>query len=53
MINLTQKDIGEFKELFLKETGKSISDAEAEKYARSVLGLVALVVQPEFLTSDT
>lgn len=52
MIELTAQDVGEFKALFRKETGKDITDEEARKYAMSVLRLVALVVQPESLSSD-
>lgn len=52
MIELSVQDIGEFKVLFKKETGKDITDEEARKYATSVLRLVSLVVQPESLSSD-
>lgn len=52
MIELTPQDIGEFKALFKKETGKEITDDQAREYALSVLHLVALVVQPESLSSD-
>lgn len=52
MIELSAQDIGEFKALFKRETGKDITNAEARKYAMSVLRLVALVVQPESLSSE-
>lgn len=43
---LTAQDIGEFRELWQKETGQSISDEAARKYAEDVLGLVAIVMEP-------
>lgn len=46
MIDLTPEDIGEFRELYRRETGHAISDDEARAYALSILELVALVVRP-------
>lgn len=53
MIELTAKDVGEFKALFKEETGKDITDEQARAYALNVLHLVALVAQPESLHSDS
>ena len=52
MIELTTQDVGEFKALFEKETGKAITDAQAREYALNLLHLVALVVQPASLPAD-
>ncbi|MBI1812416.1 hypothetical protein HY285_00810 [Candidatus Peregrinibacteria bacterium] len=52
MIELTPQDVGEFKALFRKETGKDITDAQAREYALNLLHLVALVIRPESLPAD-
>ncbi len=52
MIELTPQDVGEFKALFKKETGKDITDAQAREYALNLLHLVALVIQPESISSQ-
>lgn len=51
MMELTPQDIGEFRVLFKKETGKDITDEQAREYALNALHLVALVVQPESLST--
>lgn len=43
---LSQEDIGQFRELWQKETGQSISDELAREYAEDVLGIVALIAEP-------
>lgn len=45
-MKLTDTDIGEFRELWRKETGQNISDKVAREYAEDVLGLVAIVTEP-------
>lgn len=45
-MQLTDTDIGQFRELWRKETGENISDETAREYAGDILGLVALVVEP-------
>ena len=47
MLELTPQDIGEFKALFKKETGKDITDEQAREYALSLVNVVAFAVQPE------
>lgn len=42
-MQLTQQDIAEFKVLWKQETGKDITDAEAEQYAQDIIGLVRIV----------
>lgn len=44
-MQLTQQDIAEFKILWKKETGKDITDAEAEQYAQDIIGLVRIVAE--------
>lgn len=45
-MKLTDTDIGQFRELWHKETGQNISDEVAREYAEDVLGLVAIVMEP-------
>jgi hypothetical protein len=45
-MKLTDTDIGQFRELWQRETGQSISDELAREYAEDVLGIVALVIEP-------
>lgn len=42
-MQLTHADITEFKALWRQETGKDISDEEAEQYAQDIIGLVRIV----------
>lgn len=44
-MQLTQQDITEFKVLWKQETGKDITDAEAEQYAQDIIGLVRIVAE--------
>lgn len=46
MIYLTESDIAEFKTLFLRETGKEITDSQARAYAENLIRLVAFVTKP-------
>lgn len=46
MIRLDANDVAEFRELWRKETGQSISDETAREYAEDILGLVAIVTEP-------
>lgn len=46
MIDLTESDIAEFKALFLKETGRELTDAQARAYAENLIRLVAFVMKP-------
>lgn len=43
---LTEQDIGEFRELWRKETGQIITEEAARDYAEDILGLVAIVMEP-------
>ena len=52
MIELDDADLREFRDLFKKETGKDITDAQAREYALNLLHLIALVMQPESLSAD-
>ena len=45
-MQLTDTDIGTFRELWRKETGQNISDETAREYAEDVLGLVTVVMEP-------
>jgi hypothetical protein len=45
-MKLTDTDIGEFRELWLKETGENISPETARGYAEDILGIVAIVAEP-------
>ena len=45
-MQLTDADIGTFRELWRKETGQDISAETAQGYAEDVLGLVSLVMEP-------
>lgn len=44
MEDLTPRDIAEFRELFHRETGRTIDDDTAEQYARNLIRLVETVV---------
>ena len=46
MIDLTDQDVAEFRELYRKQTGKDLSDDEARAYARSLIRLVEFVTRP-------
>lgn len=52
MIHLDANDVAEFRDLFKKETGKDITDAQAREYAMNLLHLVTIVLQPESFSSD-
>ena len=41
-INLTQKDIDEYKRIHLQECGEEISDEEAREYATTLIRFVSL-----------
>ncbi len=43
MTNLSDQSVAEFRELYRKETGKEITDAQAREYAERVLRLVRIV----------
>ena len=45
MSSLSNFDIGEFRALWLKETGQSISTEQAQKYAENLLGIVQLLAE--------
>ncbi len=45
-MKLTDTDIGQFRELWRKETGQDISEESAREYAEDVLSLVAIVMEP-------
>ena len=47
MMSLTTQEIGQFRELWRKETGQNISDDVAREYAEDVLSLVAIVMEPQ------
>ena len=46
MSPLTDQDIGEFRELWRKETGQEIPPETAREYAEDILGIVSIVVEP-------
>jgi len=52
MIELTPQDVGEFRVLVKKETGKDITNEEAREYALNLVTLVALVAKPELLSVE-
>ena len=41
MIRLTAQDVAEFRELFLRETGRTITDDQAREYAERLVRVVA------------
>jgi hypothetical protein len=43
MMDLTDHDVAEFREIYRRETGKEITEAQAREYAERVLRLVAIV----------
>lgn len=45
MEDLTPRDIAEFRDLFQLETGRTIDDDTAERYARNLIRLVETVVR--------
>ncbi len=51
MIELTDQDVAEFRELFRKETGRDIADDEARAYAWSLIRLVGFVASPGDLST--
>lgn len=44
-MNLTPQDIGEFQQLWKRETGQDIPPETAREYAEDILAIVALVVE--------
>ncbi len=46
MIELTDQDVAEFREIVRQHTGKELSDDEARAQARSLLQLVAFAMKP-------
>jgi len=46
MISLSAQDIGQFREIWRKETGDDISQETARVYAEDILGIVAFVSEP-------
>jgi len=53
MIQLTDKDVAEFRTLFREETGKEITDEQARAYAENLIRLVAFVTKPGTSASDS
>ena len=47
MIDLTPEDVTKFRALFRRETGREITDEEAEAYALNLIRLVAFVARSE------
>ena len=47
MIHLTAKDVAEFRELYRRETGESITDDEARAYALRLIQFVGLVLKSD------
>ncbi|TSC57252.1 MAG: hypothetical protein Greene041662_1011 [Candidatus Peregrinibacteria bacterium Greene0416_62] len=45
-MQLTDTDIGEFRELWRKETGQEIPTETARQYAEDILGIIAIVAEP-------
>ena len=45
MIDLTDRDIAEFRALHRRETGKEITEAQAREYATNLIRLVAFVLK--------
>ena len=45
-MQLTDTDIGQFRELWRKETGQTISEEVARGYAEDVLALVSIATEP-------
>jgi hypothetical protein len=45
-MNITEKQLAEFKLIFREQTGKEISDQEALELTQKLLGLVKLVYKP-------
>jgi hypothetical protein len=41
MIRLTARDVAEFRDLYRRETGRDISEAQAREYAERLVRLVA------------
>lgn len=46
-MKLTDSDIGQFRDLWRKEMGKTINVEQAREYAENLLGLVQIVLEPE------
>jgi len=49
MIELSAKDVQEFRELFRRETGRELSEAQARAYALNIVQLVALLTKQDRL----
>lgn len=47
MIDLTDKDVSEFRAIYRKETGRDITMEEAREYASNLIRLVAMVLDVE------
>jgi len=45
MIQLTAKDVDEFRDLFRRETGQEITDEQAREYAERLIWLVGFVTR--------
>lgn len=45
-MQLTDTDIGEFRELWRKEVGQDISHETAREYAQDILALVSIAAEP-------
>jgi len=52
-MKLSEKKIAEFKALWKQETGKDITDKEAEEYATDLLELMKLVYYPSTNTTQS
>jgi len=46
-MSLTEKDIGEFKELWHRQTGEHLNTEQAKVHAENLLALVQFVVEPQ------
>lgn len=44
-MNITQKSIGTFKELWFKEFGENLTDQKAVEYASNLLSTVSSVIE--------
>jgi hypothetical protein len=52
MIDLTAKDIEEFRAIHERETGRRITEAQAREYALSLIRLVDFVLREDPPNSD-
>lgn len=52
MIELTAHDVGEFRELYRRETGRDISEVQARAYAFNLVQLVGLMLKRDVLPGN-